>query len=65
VVLKVWLKVKFRAFGVTLGVVERTWIMPLEPLLVLNVDQCATGSLIRFNERGVQLTVDVERHKPE
>lgn len=54
--LKIWLKVKFRAFGITFGVLEQEFD-PI-PLPIPNV--VPSQVLLDFNDRGVKLFVKLQ-----
>ncbi len=59
--LHVYVRVKFRAFGITFGVVERSWVLDIDsvlPSILVSEQLIGTRTpLLEFNERGVLLTV--------
>ncbi len=54
-ILNVNLAVKFRAFGITFGTVTQGWNIPLDLPALISLP----AKLIAFNERGVQLNVNL------
>lgn len=52
----VYLRVKFRAFGITFSTVTREWAIPLN---VPNVGGLFDRELLKFDERGILLIVAI------
>lgn len=52
-ILHVVLKVKFRAFGITFGTVDKSWDLALP----VQLPGASGGNLLAFSERGVTLTI--------
>ena len=55
-VLRIWLKVKFRAFGITFGTLSQEF----DPIPLPIAVPVAPQTLLDFNERGVKLFVKLQ-----
>lgn len=55
----IYMKVKFRAFFITFGTVEKTFDVPL-PIPYIGSIPLPTKPILDFNERGVQLKVNLD-----
>lgn len=55
--IKVILSVKFRAFGITFGTLDKTFVEPLPISIPTTIPIGLPKTLIKYNDRGVNLTV--------